>query len=78
MYRQLLSHKRVIYTQADHNGPPADVRRTTSGYTRGCPADHQWTMTVRRRMSAGPPADIGQEELVSCSSDYSTRWLAIK
>jgi hypothetical protein len=21
---------------------------------------------------------IGQEELVSCSSDYSTRWLAIK
>jgi hypothetical protein len=22
--------------------------------------------------------DIGQEELVSCSSDYSTRWLAIK
>jgi hypothetical protein len=23
-------------------------------------------------------ANIGQKELVSCSSDYSTRWLAIK
>jgi hypothetical protein len=24
------------------------------------------------------PLSMGQEELVSCSSDYSTRWLAIK
>jgi hypothetical protein len=43
-----------------------------------CPQKMRSSNPTATRQQTFCVEDIGQEELVSCSSDYSTRWLAIK
>jgi hypothetical protein len=41
-------------------------------------ATHTWSQEEHSLFEATETIVIGHEELVSCSSDYSTRWQAIK